>query len=315
MTIRDTGRKTGPLTGKLSAPAPSQAAAPAARTAARTGGLSAAALKAQAEEKIHTGRLAAEAKAGWGKMPWEMGAAGLATGLGQTFDMLKDSRSVQKKIKDIKETVQKVRTAAKETGSRGVAALKKVASDETPKNPQRLLGANDPSKFDRLKKFDAGARIVGGAVSAANLKHSFAAMRDDASVKTVNNFAKDVIGTARGVDGVVQFATKGKDLAKIAYDAGKASKGIAGTAGKLIGTKLNPALALASAATTAVSSGQALASGKGPNGKPLTTTQKFSHVMKLGSAAADVVGIVFPPAKVVSAGLSLVSMGLDFFGK
>jgi hypothetical protein len=284
MAIRESGQATGKLqTGRLAA---AKAAEAPARLAAKTGEL-----KQQPgvdeNEKAHTDRLqAVAAKTHLGALPWEAGG-GAAAGImaGEAFTVAKNARSVQKKIEDVRAMVKTVR-------SRFEGAKAKA---------EPTGGGVKAPKLNALGKFDAGVRIVGGVNSAVKLVQTVKSLRNGANVDNVNGLVKNTVGVIRGVDGAVKLWKNGKDLAMLAT---KSSSAVA----RMVGSKLNPALTIASAATTLVETRKNIA-----NWHNLKTSEKIQTITNVGSAIADVVGIVFPPAKAVSAGLSLVSMAIGWF--
>ena len=144
--------------------------------------------------------------------------------------------------------------------------------------------------------------LIGGVNSAVKLAHTVRSLKDGVTVDKLNSLAKETVGVIRGADGAVKLWKKGKDIATLASGAGKV--------GKFIGGKLNPVLAVTSAATTLVESRKNI-----QNWSKISTAQKVKTVADTVGAVADVVGVVFPPAKAVSAGLALVSMGVDWFSK
>jgi hypothetical protein len=298
-------RATGPLPAAPTPPAP---AAPGA-----SGGIApnAPAQGPAQNVEAHTQRLAAEAGQDMGALPWETtGAAATATvaaaeitGGPGAGDVQKGVQRVQRTTQNVQEAVTRYRAMGAERGITGFQAVNAMAQEDRAKAAARLSQPFDPSRFSGAARVETGMRALGLAQSVPALAGSVAALSDGASVAEVNALARNAVETFRGVDAAVQTVTGGRDVARLALEN-------AGRVGGVVARNLNPVLAVTSAATTVVSSGQALME----RGGEMSAAEIVSHTARLGGAVADVVGVVFPPAKLISAGLGLISMGADWFG-
>lgn len=291
MLDRSTGRLGTGRIDQAAIRAAQEAAKKAAEEAAKRAAEAAA--KRAAEEAAKRTAAAAEREAAspnrtskfslgeLGKLPWEhvspaaADAVGLVTGAGG-YVLLKNSLSVQKKVEDIRKTVNTVSTAVQTARQTGESALAKLSETRPP----------SVKPLDALGRVNSAVKMFGGLQSATRLQQDFKNLTDgEITMRDATSAAKDVLGTVRGADEAVKFFQG-------------TTKGVLG--------KMAPGIGIAASVADAAHRIDQLSKWN-----ELSTKDKVANVAYLVGDAADVVGNFFPPAKAVGAGMALVGMGAE----
>jgi hypothetical protein len=174
------------------------------------------------------------------------------------------------------------------TTTGGFKAVKNALSAQKKLDDiRRAVRGGGASKLTaRLGKVSSGIRVLGGINAATKLKGDIGDLRHGVTLGKANKLAGDMLTTVRGADEAV----------KLVKGAG------------FIGKRIAPGLSVAADASDAINRVQNLS-----HWNKLSTKDKIANTAYLAGDVADAVGTVFPPAKVVGAGLTLVAMGAENF--